>query len=168
MACCDEAAGGLIADLSRVLPETRVVTIAQIVETQVAVNGLMAKLSWIFLSILLLVGAASIASVMYSNVTERRKEIGTLMALGASRGFVMRMFLGKAIFLGLAGGVFGFIAGTVLAVVLGPQLLGIYVQPMLNLLLIGTALATAVAILASILPTRKAAGLDPCLVFNDA
>lgn len=88
--------------------------------------------------------------------------------MGASRGFVMRMFLGKAIFLGLAGGVFGFIAGTVLAVVLGPQLLGIYVQPMLNLLLIGTALATAVAILASILPTRKAAGLDPCLVFNDA
>lgn len=168
MACCDEAAGGLIADLSRVLPETRVVTIGQIVEAQVAVNGLMAKLSWIFLSILLLVGAASIASVMYSNVTERRKEIGTLMALGASRGFVMQMFLGKAIFLGLAGGVFGFIAGTVLAVVLGPQLLGIYVQPMPNLLLIGTALATAVAILASILPTRKAAGLDPCLVFNDA
>lgn len=168
MACCEDAAGDLVGDLSAELPETRVITIAQVVETQVAVNRLMSRLSWVFFSILLLVGAASIASVMYANVTERRKEIGTLMALGASRSFVVRMFLGKAVILGLAGGLAGFFSGTVLAAILGPRLLGITVQPLPELLAIGTAAATIVAIAASFLPARRAAGLDPCLVFNDA
>ncbi|WP_166821669.1 ABC transporter permease [Thalassoroseus pseudoceratinae] len=168
MACCEDAAGDLIGELSAELPETRVITIAQVVETQVAVNRLMSRLSWVFFSILLLVGAASIASVMYANVTERRKEIGTLMALGASRGFVVRMFLGKAMVLGLAGGLGGFLGGTILAAVLGPKLLGITVQPLPELLAIGMAAATVVALAASFLPARRAAGLDPCLVFNDA
>jgi len=168
MACCEDAAGSLITNLSAELPDTRVITIAQVVETQVAVNGLMSRLSWIFLSILLLVGGASIASVMYANVTERRKEIGTLMALGASRSFVTRMFLGKAVLLGLAGGCGGFVVGTIVAVILGPQLLGIYVQPMPHLLAVGMGAATLVAVAASFLPARRAAGLDPCLVFNDA
>ncbi|MAT14475.1 MAG: cell division protein FtsX [Planctomyces sp.] len=168
MACCDDAAGDLISDLSAELPETRVITIAQVVETQVAVNGLMSRLSWVFFAILLLVAAASIASVMYANVTERRKEIGTLMALGATRGFVTSLFLGKALLLGIMGGIGGFIAGTILAIVLGPSLLGIQVSPIPQLFLIGILSATAVALAASYLPARRAAGLDPCLVFNDA
>ncbi|MEZ6049620.1 MAG: FtsX-like permease family protein [Planctomycetaceae bacterium] len=168
MACCDDAAGDLISDLSAELPEARVITISQVVETQVAVNGLMSRLSWVFFSILLLVGAASIASVMYANVTERRKEIGTLMALGATRGFVISLFLGKALLLGITGGIGGYIAGTILAIILGPNLLGIEVAPMPQLLLIGLVSATAVALAASYLPARRAAGLDPCLVFNDA
>lgn len=168
MACCEDAAGSLITNLSAELPDTRVITIAQVVETQVAVNGLMARLSWVFLSILLLVGGASIASVMYANVTERRKEIGTLMALGASRSFVTRLFLGKAALLGLAGGSGGFVVGTIVAAILGPKLLGIHVQPMPQLLAVGMGAATVVAVAASFLPARRAAGLDPCLVFNDA
>ncbi len=168
MACCEDAAGSLITNLSAELPDTRVITIAQVVETQLAVNGLMSRLSWVFLSILLLVGGASIASVMYANVTERRKEIGTLMALGASRGFVTQMFLGKATLLGLTGGFGGFVLGTIVAAILGPQLLGIYVQPMPQLLAVGMGTATVVAVGASFLPARRAAGLDPCLVFNEA
>ncbi len=168
MACCEDAAGSLITDLSSELPETRIVTIAQVVETQIAVNGLMSRLSWVFFSILLLVGGASIASVMYANVTERRKEIGTLMALGASRRFVTRLFLGKATLLGVAGGTGGFVVGTIAASILGPQLLGVSVQPMPGLLAIGIVTATLVAVVASFLPARRAAGLDPCLVFNDA
>ena len=168
MACCEDAAGSLITNLSAELPDTRVITIAQVVETQVAVNGLMSRLSWVFLAILLLVGGASIASVMYANVTERRKEIGTLMALGASRSFVTKMFLGKAALLGLAGGMGGFVVGTIVAAVLGPHLLGIHVQPVPQLLAVGMVAATIVAVAASFLPARRAAGLDPCLVFNDA
>ncbi|QDU82351.1 Macrolide export ATP-binding/permease protein MacB [Polystyrenella longa] len=168
MACCEEAAGDLITNLSAELPETRIITIAQVVETQVAVNGLMSRLSWVFFSILLLVGAASIASVMYANVTERRKEIGTLMALGASRGFVTNLFLGKALLLGIAGGLGGYFAGTILAIILGPNLLGIQVSPVPQLFLIGILSATTVALGASYFPARRAAGVDPCLVFNDA
>ena len=168
MACCQDAAGSLIPKLSAELPETRSVTIAQVVETQIAVNGLMSRLSWVFFSILLLVGGASIACVMYANVTVRRKEIGTLMALGASRGFVTRMFLGKATLLGLVGGFSGFFVGSLLATILGPQLLGVQARPMPMLLGVGIATATLVSIAASFPPARRAAGIDPCLVFSDA
>src|SRR5690606_11129140 len=128
------------------LPETRILTLAQIVETQIAVNGLMSRLSWVFFSILLLVGGASIASVMFANVTERRREIGTLMALGASRRFVTQMFLGKATLLGVAGGIGGFGVGTAVAAALGPQLLDVSIQPMPQLCAISVAAATAVSV----------------------
>jgi len=137
------------------------------VEAQVAVNGLMSRLSWVFFGILLLVAGASIASVMYANVAERRREIGTLMALGASPGYVTKMFLGKAIILGIAGGGLGFVAGTVLAMVLGPQLVGVSVLPMPYLCGVGVATATLIAVGASYLPARRASRLDPCLCFNE-
>ena len=168
MGCCEDAAGSLISDLSSLLPDTKVITIAQVVETQVAVNSLMSRMSWVFFSILLLVGGASIASVMYANVAERRREIGTLMALGATPGYVTRMFLGKATVLGVCGGFGGFVVGTILAAILGPQLLGVAVQPMPILLAVGLVTASVVAITASYLPARRASRLDPCLCFSEA
>jgi len=168
IACCEDAAGSLISNLSAELPETKIVTISQVVQTQLAVNTLMSRLSWVFFSILLLVGASSIASVMFANVTERRQEIGTLMALGASRSFVTRLFLGKAVVLGVVGGIVGYAGGTILAIVLGPRLLNVSVEPLPTLLATSLIAATLVAVMASYLPARRAAGLDPCLVFNDA
>ena len=90
------------------------------------------------------------------------------MALGASPGIVTRMFLGKATLLGLAGGAIGFVIGTILAGVLGPALVGVSVQPMPLLCAVGMFTATLVAVAASYPPARRAASLDPCLVFNDA
>ena len=89
----------------------------------------MARLSILFLAILVVVGVASIAGAMFANVTERRREIGTLMALGASPRLLSRLFLGKALVIGLAGGLIGYLSGTVLAVGLGPQWAGVPVQP---------------------------------------
>ena len=65
--------------------------------------------------IIVFVGGAGIANYMYANVFERRREIGTLMALGANSSLILCIFLFKALVLGLAGGVGGYILGTVLA-----------------------------------------------------
>jgi putative ABC transport system permease protein len=81
---------------------------------------MMSRLSLLFLVIIVLVGVASIANYMYANVFERRREIGTLMALGATSSTVLRMFLLKALLLGLAGGIVGYLIGTILSVTLGP------------------------------------------------
>ena len=70
MACCEDAAGGLIGKLRKLFPEAKVVTITQVVDTQVAVNRLMTRLSYLFLAILLVVGVASIAGTMFANVTD--------------------------------------------------------------------------------------------------
>ena len=84
MGCCEEAATDLIGELDAMLPDARVVTISQIVQAQVTVNRTMDRLSYVIFGILMLIGGASIASVMFANVAERQRELGTLMALGAT------------------------------------------------------------------------------------
>jgi putative ABC transport system permease protein len=167
MACCEDAAGGLIHQLTELFPDAKVVTITQVVDTQVAVNRLMNRLSYLFFAILLLVGVASIAGTMYANVTERRREIGTMMALGAAPSLIAVLFLGKALVIGVSGGILGYVTGTALAVCTGPQWAGISVYPIPSLAPIAVALAALVALVASYPPARRAAMVDPCLCFRE-
>ena len=81
--CCQEISKGLVEKINRLLPDAKVVTIAQIADAQIKINHMMSNLSLMFLVIIIFVGGASIANYMYANVYERRREIGTLMALGA-------------------------------------------------------------------------------------
>lgn len=166
MGCCEEAATGLVGELEDLLPEARVVTISQIVQTQVTVNQLMNRLSYLIFGILMLIGGASVASVMYSNVAERKKELGTLMALGATPSMVSRMILLKAAMVGIVGGICGLGLGLIVSQIAGPQL-GVTTSISLKSVLIGQIVALIVALIASYPPARKAANLDPCLCFQD-
>ena len=159
--CCNEISKGLVQKINRLLPEAKVVTITQIVDTQIKTNGMMSKLSLLFIGIIVLVGGASIANYMYANVFERRKEIGTLMALGAGSSMVLKMFLLKALLLGTVGGVAGYLLGTVLAVALGPRIAGVPVLPMPLLAVWALGISLAISIGASYFPARRAARLDP-------
>jgi putative ABC transport system permease protein len=165
--CCNEIAAGLIDKLNLLLPEAKVVTISQIVSTQRTTNQLMHKLTGVFLIVIVLVGGASIANYMYANAYERRREIGTLMALGATPWMVLRLFLLKALVLGLAGGLIGAAAGTVLAVVLGPKIAHIPVMPLPSLFFAAIGLSLLLTLLASLFPSLKAARTDPCQAIQD-
>jgi putative ABC transport system permease protein len=160
--CCKQISSGLVEQLAALLPEAKVVTITQVVQTQVAVNRLLSRLGLGFLAVLVVLGGGSMAAAMSGNVRERRREIGTLMALGASPGLVLRLFLGKAAFLGLLGGLGGAVFGTALAVWYGPQLVGASVRPLASLTAAAVSLALAVSLVATILPARRASQLDPC------
>jgi putative ABC transport system permease protein len=165
--CCDQISKGLVGKINGLLPEAKVVTIGQVVETQIKTNRMMSNLSSLFLAVIVLVGGASIANYMYANVHERRREIGTLMALGAGSGFVLKMFLLKALILGLVGGLAGYAFGTALAVVLGPKLAGIIVLPMPTLVLWAVGIAVIIALAAGFFPARRAARLDPCATLQE-
>ncbi len=165
--CCKEIAAGLVGGVNKLLPDAKVVTVKQVVATQQNVNGTMERVSLIFLIIIVVVGGAGIANYMFSNVYERRREIGTLMALGAESGVVLRIFLLKALLLGLAGGVGGYVIGTTIAVTLGPQLAGVPVLPMPVLALWGVGISVGITLVASYIPARRAAGLDPVATFQE-
>lgn len=165
--CCQEISAGLVAKINKLLPDAKVVTITQVVQTQINTNQMMSRLSMIFLAIIVLVGGAGIANYMYANVYERRREIGTLMALGAGSSFIVRMFLLKGCLLGLVGGIGGYVLGTVLALTLGPRLAGIAVLPMPSLIAWAVGISVAISLLASCLPARSAARLDPCTTLQE-
>lgn len=165
--CCNQISQGLAQKINQLLPDAKVATITQIVDTQIKTNRMMGRLSLLFLTIIVLVGGASIANYMFANVFERRREIGTLMALGAGSPVVLRMFLLKAVWLGLAGGVGGYVLGTALAAMLGPRLAGVPVFPMLSPLFWAVGVAMLVCVGATYLPARRAARLDPSAALQE-
>lgn len=80
------------------------------------------QLAQLLVPVVLLVAAAAVGLLAYTNVRYRREEIGILRALGLRTGQIMRIFLGKALFTGLLGG----ILGICLAVALGVWLAGTF------------------------------------------
>ena len=165
--CCSEISKGLVQKINTLLPEAKVVTITQVVDTQVRTNRMMSRLSLIFIGIIVLVGGAGIANYMYANVYERRREIGTLMALGATTSVILQLFLVKAVLLGLAGGIGGYALGTLLAIVIGPRIANIAVLPMPTLAAWAIALSVLIAVVASFFPARRAARIDPCIALQE-
>ncbi|MGI6417654.1 MAG: ABC transporter permease [Thermoguttaceae bacterium] len=165
--CCQEISNGLVQKINTLLPDAKVVTITQIADAQIKMNHMMSRLSLIFLVIILFVGGAGIANYMYANVFERRREIGTLMALGANSSLILRIFLLKALLLGLVGGVGGYLLGSVLAVTMGPRLAGVPVLPMPLLALWAVLISVGLALVASFFPAWRAARLDPCATFQE-
>lgn len=165
--CCQQISQGLVQKINQLLPDAKVATITQIVDTQIKTNRMMSRLSLLFLTIIVLVGGASIANYMFANVFERRREIGTLMALGAGSPVVLRMFLLKAVWLGLAGGVGGYALGTAMAAILGPRVAGVPVFPMLMPLFWAVGVAVVVCVAATYLPARRAARLDPSAALQE-
>ena len=167
MGCCSAISDGLLGKLRNILPDTRITTIGQIANTQIETNRLMTKVSLILLAIIVVVGAISIANYMYANVEERRREIGTLVTLGAARRHIYSLFLAKAVILGLAGGIGGYLIGTGAAMYLGPQLTGLNVKPVPAYLLGSILVAVVIALLGSWHPIHRATRLDPALILQE-
>ena len=168
MGCCSAISDGLLGKLRNILPDTRITTIGQIVNTQIETNRLMAKVSLILLVIIVLVGAISIANYMWANVEERRREIGTLLTLGATRGSIYRLFFAKSIVLGILGGIGGYAVGTLAALILGPQLAGLSVQPIPIYLAWSVLVSLVIAVLGSWYPTYRATRLDPASILQES
>lgn len=161
MGCCKEIADGLLGKLRNVLPDTHITTIGQIASTQIKTNRMMAKVSLVFLIIILFVGSISIGNYIWANVNERRKEIGILRMIGYRKRHIYYIFVLKGIIIGFLGGVAGYILGTLAAIWLGPQFAGIEVSPIYMLLLISMALSISISILGSIIPAYLAGKIEP-------
>ncbi len=112
-----------------------------------------------------LVGAAGIANTLILNVTERRRELGILRAIGAGTGHLLRLLLAEGLALGLLGLTLGAILGVILARVLvdltGASLFRLDFILTPASALTTAALALALALLSSLGPGLLAARLRP-------
>lgn len=161
MGCCSEISDGLLGKMRNILPDTRITTIGQIVSTQIKTNQLMNKLSLVFLIIILFVGGISIGNYIWANVNERRKEIGILRMIGYHKKHVYNILITKALIMGLAGGIAGYIIGTIAAMWLGPQFAGIKVTPLYILLPASIAISIIISVTGSVIPAYLAGKIEP-------
>jgi putative ABC transport system permease protein len=108
----------------------------------------------------LVVGGIGIMNIMLVSVTERTREIGVRMALGATRRMVMLQFLVEALVLCLLGGTIGIVCGSAGAVVVSRLAhWNTAISPFSVLL--AFAFSAAVGLFFGIWPARRAAALDP-------
>ncbi len=108
----------------------------------------------------LVVGGIGIMNIMLVSVTERTREIGVRMALGATRINIMLQFLIESMVLCMMGGVAGVLAGWGLAVMLSRTAgWAVYVSP--ESVIVAVAFSIGVGLFFGLLPARRAANLDP-------
>ncbi|KAF1695795.1 MULTISPECIES: ABC transporter permease [Pseudoxanthomonas] len=134
--------------------------ISEIVATRTATTNLMSKLLGAVATICLVIGGIGIMNIMLVSVTERIKEIGLRMAVGAGPSDVRRQFLAEAMLISLVGGVIGIAIGVVGALLVG-QFSELPVA--LNGKVVGLAAAFSIAtgLFFGYYPARKASQLDP-------
>jgi putative ABC transport system permease protein len=111
-------------------------------------------------SVSLIVGGIGIMNIMLVSVTERTREIGLRMAIGATEGNVQQQFLIESVVLSLMGGTMGVIFGLGASYVI-TQTLGwpVVVSPLV--IAIAVVFSMAVGVFFGFYPARKAAQLDP-------
>ena len=111
-------------------------------------------------SISLVVGGIGIMNIMLVSVTERTREIGIRMAIGARSNDVLAQFLVESIVISLAGGLIGIVLGYASGILLA-RLTGWAVAMPPEAALIAVAFSAAVGVFFGYYPARKAAALDP-------
>jgi putative ABC transport system permease protein len=108
----------------------------------------------------LLVGGIGIMNIMLVSVTERTREIGIRMAIGARSSAVRSQFLIESIVLSLTGGIFGIVLGIIVSLAI-PKMLG-WPTLVSTMAIVGSAIfSVAVGVFFGYYPARKAAALDP-------
>lgn len=123
-------------------------------------NNTMTLLLACIASVSLLVGGIGIMNIMLVSVTERTREIGIRMAIGARSSAVRSQFLIESIVLSLTGGFIGIVLGVIVSVSI-PKFLG-WPTLVSSLAIIGSVIfSAAVGIFFGYYPARKAAALDP-------
>ncbi len=116
-------------------------------------------LIWIA-AISLLVGGIGVMNIMLVSVTERTSEIGLKKAIGAPKRAIMSQFLTEAVALTSIGGLLGVITGIILAELIS-QFNGTPVAISWPASILAVLFSMAIGIIFGILPSRKAANLDP-------
>ena len=146
--------GGNVPDDFTVRDQTAIAAAAT--STTSVMTGLLAAIA----SISLIVGGIGIMNIMLVSVTERTREIGIRMAIGARGSDVLTQFLIESIVMSVLGGVIGLLVGIGGAALLG-KFTGWAVATPWSAVVIAVGFSAAVGVFFGYYPARKAASMNP-------
>ncbi|MBD9367409.1 ABC transporter permease [Xanthomonas sp. XNM01] len=135
--------------------------VSQIVATR---NQTTQQMSWLLgavATISLIVGGIGIMNIMLVSVTERIREIGLRLAVGAGPSDVRRQFLAEAMLLSLGGGLLGILFGIAGALLVGQYNTELPIQLNGKVIALAAGFSVATGLFFGYYPARKASQLDP-------
>ena len=136
------------------------ITIGRIAESLKRANNTMLSLLAGVATVSLLVGGIGIMNILLLSVTERTREIGLRVAVGAQRSDVIMQFVAEAVVLSVIGGLLGTAVGAVASGSL-ERLFNYSIDISIASSLAAIAVAAVLGIIFGVYPARRAAGLDP-------
>jgi len=154
----------LLRDRHRLAPgmddDFSVRNLSEIAAAQQQSTGILTTLLAAIAVVSLVVGGIGIMNIMLVSVTERTREIGVRMAVGARSWHVLGQFLGEALALSLAGGAIGIALGLAVASQLAARF---HMPPAIHggVIALAVGFSAAVGVVFGLYPARKASRLDP-------
>ncbi|MFM9936515.1 MAG: ABC transporter permease [Novosphingobium sp.] len=133
---------------------------AQISATLTGTTKLLTSIVAAVAAISLVVGGIGIMNIMLVSVTERTREIGIRLAIGALGHEVLTQFLVEAIVLSCLGGVIGILLAQALVLIIAP-LMGVPVLFVPEINVIAFLISAAIGVIFGYFPARRAANLNP-------
>ena len=132
----------------------------QLTQTMTSMTAVLTGLLGAVAAVSLLVGGIGIMNIMLVSVTERTREIGIRLAIGAVESQVLAQFLVEAVVLSLLGGIAGIVFGLALSL-LATNLLGVPFMIDPTIVAIAFLFSALVGVMFGYFPARRAARLDP-------
>jgi putative ABC transport system permease protein len=154
------AVEGAVQSVEKDLPVIRLQPMTRLMQSAVSRQRLSAMILAVFALVAIVLAAVGLYGVVAHSVTERTREIGVRMALGAERGQVLRLFIVHGVVTAAAGAIVGVGGATVLSRWLDTLLFG--VEPVDPATFVSVVLLLlVVAAIACYIPARRAARVDP-------
>jgi putative ABC transport system permease protein len=154
-----------IAEIDPDLPFSNIASMDEVVSASVAQPRLTTQFTGFFAALALLLTAVGIYGVLAYSVTQRIHEMGIRMALGASRGEILKMVVGQGMKLVLSGLALGLVVSLGVTRLLASLLFGTSARDPLTFAAV-TLLLIVVALLAAYIPARRAAMVDPIVALR--
>jgi putative ABC transport system permease protein len=159
-----QEAASLLRDRHHIRPEQdddfNIRNPEDIIQAQLEASKTLTLLLIAIASISLLVGGIGIMNVMLVSVTERTREIGVRVSVGATEAAIQLQFLGESVMLSMVGGAAGVLLGVIGSTVVS-RTLGWSVQMAPESVAIAVLFSVAVGVFFGYYPARKASRLDP-------
>jgi ABC-type antimicrobial peptide transport system permease subunit len=149
------------------LPVFNVVSMHDILDRSLASRRFSADLVGAFAGLAVLLASIGIYGLLAYMVSQRSREIGIRMALGARRDDILRMFLRKGVVLAGLGIVAGLVFSAATASMMASLLYGVRPHDPAVFLIV-PLLLFAIAVLASYLPARRATMVDPIIALHES
>jgi putative ABC transport system permease protein len=147
------------------LPVLRILPMTRLMSTAIATRRVSAMILTVFGTVAILIAAVGLYGVASHSVTERTREIGVRMALGAERRSILARFIGEGLATAAAGTVVGLGGALSLSSSLRQLVFGVTPTDPATLAFAG-ALLLVVAALACYVPARRATKIDPLVALK--
>lgn len=135
----------------------RAVAVKQIADSEMGMLQKINKFMLAIAGITLIIGGFGVFNTLMTSINERKKDIGIMRAVGASRNQIVKALVYESTVVGVIGGILGYVAGTALAFIIGPIIFeGTAISFVPIYLPVAIALALSIAVLATLYPAIRA------------